>query len=290
MAIPLIIDCDNTMGVPGCDVDDGLALLYLLGSPEAELLGISCSYGNNKQDVVYENVSRLLKLWGREDIPFYRGSAAPGEYESEAARFIAAQAEKYAGQLRLLVLGSTTNILGAARICPDFWDKIHSISFMGGITEPLIVGGKEMAELNLSIDWRSSLEILRNAKNISIATAHNCLESYFLKSEFLAELEKHPGKTADYLKAELDYWYDIHINNWNLDGIVNWDVMAAVQMLHPEYFDLNETLISPSEDSFHTGLLLGGGAEIKACLPKIKNRDEYIAHVYERYFAAKIFK
>ena len=42
-------------------------------------------------------------------------------------------------------------------------------------------------------------------------------------------------------------------------------------------------------DSFHTGLLLGSGKEIKVNLPKIKNREEYIAHVYEHYFAAKIF-
>ena len=289
MSIPVIIDCDNTMGVAGCDVDDGLALLYLLGSPQVNLLGLTCSYGNNKQDVVYNNVGRLFKLWNREDIPFFCGSANPGEYESEAAEFIAAQAEKYAGELRLLVLGSTTNILGAAKICPDFWSKIHSVSFMGGITEPLIVGGKPMAELNFSIDWRSSLEILRNAPNISIATAHNCFESYFPKSRFLEVLEKHPGKLADYLKHELDYWYDIHEKVWNLDGIINWDVMAAVQMLHPKYFDLNETVISPSEDSFHTGLLLGGGKEIRVNLPKIKNREEYIAHVYEHYFAAKIF-
>ena len=289
MAIPLIIDCDNTMGVPGCDVDDGLALLYVLGCPEVELLGITCAYGNNKQDVVYENTRRLLKLWGRKDIPFFRGAAKPGEYESEASDFIVQQAEKYAGQLRLLVLGSTTNVRGAMEKCPDLWDKVHSVSFMGGITEPLYVGGKPMDELNLSIDWRSSLDILRSAKNISIATAHNCLDSYFLKSEFLSVLEKNPGKTSDYLKSELDYWYDIHIKDWNLEGIVNWDVMAAVQMIHPEYFDLNETLISPSEDSFHTGLLLGGSRELKACLPKIKNREEYISHVYEHYFAAKIF-
>ena len=32
---------DCTMGVEGCDVDDGLALLYLLGCPEAELFGIT---------------------------------------------------------------------------------------------------------------------------------------------------------------------------------------------------------------------------------------------------------
>ena len=34
----IVYDCDLTLGVPGCDVDDGLALMYLLGCPEAELL------------------------------------------------------------------------------------------------------------------------------------------------------------------------------------------------------------------------------------------------------------
>ena len=30
----VIFDCDNTLGVKDCDVDDGLALLYLLGCEE----------------------------------------------------------------------------------------------------------------------------------------------------------------------------------------------------------------------------------------------------------------
>ena len=30
----IIHDCDCTFGINGCDVDDGLALLYLLGDPE----------------------------------------------------------------------------------------------------------------------------------------------------------------------------------------------------------------------------------------------------------------
>lgn len=34
----IIHDCDCTFGINGCDVDDGLALLYLLGDPEAEVL------------------------------------------------------------------------------------------------------------------------------------------------------------------------------------------------------------------------------------------------------------
>ena len=290
MAIPLILDCDNTMGVPGCDVDDGLALLYLLGCPEVELLGITCAYGNNDQTTVYHNTLRLLRLWGREDIPVLRGASGPGDLDSDAALFIAGKASRYAGQLRLLVLGSTTNIRGAADFCPDFWNKIHSISFMGGITEPLLVGGKPMAELNLSIDWRSSLEVLRAAKNISIATAQNCLASYFKRRELWEWVLRRPGPLADFLKKELSYWYDLNEKNWNLDGIVNWDVMAAVQLIHPEFFDRKPSTISPDEESFHTGLLLAGGVPVSACLPEIRNREAYVDHVYEHYFSARVFE
>ena len=36
----LVLVFDNTMGIPHCDVDDGLALLYLLGREEIEILGL----------------------------------------------------------------------------------------------------------------------------------------------------------------------------------------------------------------------------------------------------------
>ena len=45
--IPVVVDCDNTLGIPGCDVDDGTALIYLLGCPEVEIIGITTSYGNS---------------------------------------------------------------------------------------------------------------------------------------------------------------------------------------------------------------------------------------------------
>ena len=38
----VVYDCDNTLGVLFSDVDDGLALLTLLGEPETvDLLGIT---------------------------------------------------------------------------------------------------------------------------------------------------------------------------------------------------------------------------------------------------------
>ncbi len=287
--IPLILDCDNTMGLPGCDVDDGTALLYLLGSPEVNLLGISCAYGNSTQERVYENTRRLLKRWKREDIPLFRGCEGPGQTEAPAVDLLVDMAKKYKGELRLLVLGSTTNLAAAAKKFPAFWDSLHSVTLMGGVTEALLVGGKPMEELNLSIDWPSSLQLLRHGPRLSIACAQHCLDSYFSEADFLRELSAHPGPVADMLRAEILPWFTHNREHWDLDGFVNWDVMAAAMLLAPELFDAAEGFLSPAEDSPLRGLLLSDGPAVPARLPRIRNREAYVRHVYERIFAARIF-
>ena len=57
----IVFDCDNTFGVKDCDVDDGLALMYLLGNREAQLLGITSTYGNSSLDVVQAVNLRMLE-------------------------------------------------------------------------------------------------------------------------------------------------------------------------------------------------------------------------------------
>lgn len=84
----IIFDCDNTFGVKDCDVDDGLALMYLLGSREAQLLGITSTYGNSSLDVVQAVNLRMLEELGRRDIPVKRGGEKRGCYQSEAALFL----------------------------------------------------------------------------------------------------------------------------------------------------------------------------------------------------------
>ena len=83
----IIHDCDCTFGINGCDVDDGLALLYLLGDPEAEVLGVTTTYGNNTLEKVYENTKKFVKKIGHDELRVYKGGATPGETESEAAHF-----------------------------------------------------------------------------------------------------------------------------------------------------------------------------------------------------------
>ncbi|UOK58806.1 nucleoside hydrolase [Bacillus sp. OVS6] len=58
-------------------IDDSLAIIYALLSPEIELLGIVTSYGNVTKQQATENAAYLLKLAGREDIPVIEGATFP---------------------------------------------------------------------------------------------------------------------------------------------------------------------------------------------------------------------
>ena len=56
----VIFDCDNTMGISNRDIDDGLALLYLINNLEVELKGITCTYGNDRLDKVFTQTVKLI--------------------------------------------------------------------------------------------------------------------------------------------------------------------------------------------------------------------------------------
>lgn len=286
--IPLIFDCDNTMGVPGCDVDDGLTLLYLLGLPEVELLGVTCSYGNNTQETVYRNTLRLLKDWGRTDIPVFRGADSAADRSSDAAKFLAKMSRRYEGALRVIATGAMTNLLGAEEGDNGFFRRVKEFSIMGGITEPLLVGGRPMDELNLSCDPTASLEVLRKGGRVQIATAQNALRSYFPKEDCLRSLRTRGGALGAYLEEHIAYWFDVYETNWALSGFVNWDVMAAVQMLHPEFVVPMETEISPTEESLRKGMLYGEGDSVTLLLPVIEEQEAYFRHIEETWFSARV--
>jgi purine nucleosidase len=66
----IIIDTD-----PG--VDDAIAILLALGSPELELLGIATVLGNVSVTLASDNALRICELAGRPDIPVFAGCARP---------------------------------------------------------------------------------------------------------------------------------------------------------------------------------------------------------------------
>lgn len=70
MPCPLILDCD-----PG--VDDAIALLLALASPELGILGITTVAGNVPLSLTQRNARQICELAGSLSIPIYAGCARP---------------------------------------------------------------------------------------------------------------------------------------------------------------------------------------------------------------------
>lgn len=276
----LIIDCDNTFSVEGCDVDDGLAIIYSLAHKDTEVLGINTTFGNNKLDIVYPNTISFMKNIGYPDIPVYKGSE-DSYIDNEAAKFLVEMADKYNGELSILATGSLTNLYHAWKIDNSFYDKIKDISLMGGITEPLIINNKLLNELNFSCNPEASLNVLEYGKSIIIATGNTCLDGFFTRERF--ERLKEGNNFERWLYENSLYWFHREKNVFENHGIYIWDILSAAALLNPELFIENSIEISPDEESMKTGLLLGKGKRRKVIIPKIKDIDTYIEHVYEQY-------
>ena len=67
----VILDTDTGTGIVGEEVDDGLALLLALASPELDLIGVTEVHGNVNVDQGVANALLILELVGRDDIPVY---------------------------------------------------------------------------------------------------------------------------------------------------------------------------------------------------------------------------
>lgn len=287
----IIYDCDNTFGVRDCDVDDGLALLYLLGCKEACIQGITATYGNHRLEVVCGAIQKMLKDIGREEIPVKKGGKEPGDYDNEASAYLVEMAGKYPGELSILATGSLTNLQGAYEKDPHFFEKVKEIVLMGGITSPLKFEKKVMDELNFSCDPYASLNVLKYGKNVSVITGNHCLKVLFTKEEYQRELQKmnETSKIGQYILEETDYWFGYNKDGYGIKGFYNWDVTAAVYLMHPELFEDHMETFSFSEEDLRTGFMRKEKEGMWRCnLPAIGEETAFKRNIYDTWKEVKI--
>ena len=279
----IIIDCDNTFGVSRCDVDDGLAILYTLAQKNAKVLGITTTFGNNSLAVVHPNTVSFMQDIGCSDIPVYKGEETSCE-NNAAAKFLVDMANEYPRALSIVATGSMTNLYHAWQLDAEFYEKIDTISLMGGITAPLIINGKIMDELNFSCNAKASHNVFAYGKEIMVATGNTCLDGFFTTERF--ERLRAGNDFEQWLYKSCRYWFDYMEEIYHGGGTYIWDILAAAALLKPELCIQDIVDISPTEESLKTGSLIGGGKIRQVIVPKIKDVDAYIAHVYNQF---KIF-
>ncbi len=166
----VVIDTD-----PG--VDDALALLLAMRSPELKIEAITPVAGNVPLELSLPNALRMVEIAGRTDIPVAVGAKAPllrrlvtaayahGEnglggavfpepkikpVAEPAAKFISQIVRKYPGEVTLITIGPLTNIATALNMDSELARIVKSLVMMGGS----LSGGNitPAAEFNVYVD------------------------------------------------------------------------------------------------------------------------------------------
>ncbi len=249
----VILDCDNTMGVKKSDVDDGLTFAYLYGHPEIEVMGITCTFANNYEHVVYYNTLQMMEDLGITDVPVMKGGRNPGEYDSEAVDFLLAMANKYPGEITVIAIGSMCNIAGAYTKDHQFFDKIHRLIVMGGITEPLYLNGVLCKELNFASDPASAMKVVYHCPNLSVLTAQ-CTQDAVYRLEDLESMLNMDSRFMKWSRPILKDWIERKTKDYgNRPVFINWDLCTAVYLTNPELFATGQKRVVKEKENMKTG-------------------------------------
>jgi purine nucleosidase len=179
MRSPVFVDVDT-------GVDDALALVYLLATPDADVVGIASTGGNVGVEQVCENNLGLLELCGVTEIPVSKGSEEtltgpmrlPSKvhgprgmgyadlpptdhrltgYDSADAWVRAAHA--FPGELIGVATGPLTNLALALRAEPTLPTLLRRLVIMGGSYDHR-GNTTAVAEWNISVDPEAAAEVL----------------------------------------------------------------------------------------------------------------------------------
>lgn len=176
--IPVFADVDT-------GVDDAMALVYLLASADAELIGIASTAGNVGVDQVCRNNLDLLELCGATGIPVSRGADGPiasplrtaedthgpqglgyarlpssgaAVTPYDAAQAWVAAARSRPGEVVGVAVGPLTNLALALRAEPALPTLLRRLVIMGGAFD-YRGNTTAVAEWNVSVDPEAAAEV-----------------------------------------------------------------------------------------------------------------------------------
>jgi inosine-uridine nucleoside N-ribohydrolase len=284
--IRVVYDCDNTIGIPGRDVDDGLALLYLLGSPSIRLEAVTATYGNGSLEEVMHATRSMFDDLSIVDLPLLKGSSSPGERTSEAAEYLASRVSDEPGTLSVLATGSLTNLRVAHELDPDFFHKVRDIVIMGGVTGELVVGNRVMDELNLSCDPRAAEVLFQSGASLTVVTGNLCLQALLERESYLKHAQPRGPGVYSYLDEKVMPWFGHVETEFGMDGFHVWDVVAAVYLTNPSLFRTKRGRIISSPEELSRGHIRFADPDknTRTTLPdRILDMDSFWEHVFQAW-------
>jgi inosine-uridine nucleoside N-ribohydrolase len=254
MTKKIIIDTD-----PG--IDDAMAILFALASPELDVIGLTTIFGNVHTEQATQNALRLLEFAGRGDIPVAHGAEMPlcGEldgvadfihganglgdvphddpqgkrHDRYAAQFIVDTVMAHPGEVTLLPIGPLTNIALALAIEPAIVHNVAEVVIMGGAAT---VSGNvnPAAEANIHSDPHAADRVFTAAWPLLTMVGLDVTAQVIMDEAYFHSLAA--SRTGAYIEAISRYYLDFYERSNGLRMCHTHDPSAIAYVIDPTLF------------------------------------------------------
>ncbi len=263
MAKKVILDLDT-------GIDDTLALVYAIASPELELIGVTGTYGNVLVETGVRNALAVLEMFGRTDVPvfagpthastrdsfevtevsaFIHGKNGVGEIEiPDAARqveeksavdFLVESVREHGDNLVIIPTGPSTTVAAAIEADPSFAENAHIVMMGGALVVPGNVS--PVAEANVSQDPEATDLLFRRASDVTMIGLDVTLQTLLTYAE-TATWRELGTVGGNFLADSTDYYIKTYeTNSPHLGGCGLHDPLAVGVAADPSLVGLLHT-------------------------------------------------
>lgn len=258
MPTKIIFDTD-----PG--VDDAMALLLALGSPELDVVGVTTVFGNASVEHTTRNAQHVLEVAGRLDLPVVAGASQPlarprqpkvlvhGEdglgniglppapmppmtWPGGAAGFIADTLLAQPGNVTVVAVGPLTNLAQAVAGRPQVAAAARRVIIMGGAV--FCRGNRTpVAEANISDDPEAARMVFGAGWPVTLVGLDVTLRTVATDA-YLDQLLRAGRPVMDFLARILPVYRASYQTRYALNGIPTHDPSAVAAAIDPTLFSV----------------------------------------------------
>lgn len=261
MSKRILIDTD-----PG--IDDSLAILLALASPEVKVEGITTIHGNCSVDQATVNALSILDLANAKGVMIAKGFPIPLVQPSMLAAethgdsglgyaklpeprgrpevqhgsdFLIERIMSNPGEITLVAIGPLTNIAFAIRKEPRIVEAVREVIIMGG-TIRYPGNASPLAEYNVFVDPHAAHMVYHSGMPITLVpldVTYQCI----LTREDVKRLQKKPSPISRFIDDSTRFYMEFHDEYQQITGCAINDPLALALTFAPELCDYQDLYV-----------------------------------------------
>ena len=303
----VIIDCD-----PG--IDDSLAILLALNSPELEVLGLTICSGNVPATLGAKNALKALQMCQRLDIPVYVGEEVPLErelvtaqdthgedgvgenfYEDVDAKFNYGGVDFIIDTLKnnkdvsIIALGPLTNIAKAIMKDKKAFDNLDEFISMGGAFR--IHGNcSPVAEFNYWVDPHGADYVYKNLPKKIHMVGLDVTRKIVLTPNIIEFINRLDKDMAKYITEITRFYIDFHWEQEGIIGCVINDPLAVAYFIDRSLLKGFDSYVEVVHDGVAVGQSIVDSFNFYKNEPNAHVLTEVDEKAFMKMFLKRIFK